>query len=195
VNSGTGIPGWYPSLLVPTLRRGVLFRYKLNATQDAFITDSIPYFRTTNRYRDIAISPDGKKIYLITDSTGTTSGPSGTGTTTLANPGSILEFLYTGASLALGDDPQSGPRPTREYHVHVYPNPASQYVIVDLSEAAFNRFTRYMLLDISGRTLRTGIEHERSFRLSLNGIDRGVYVLRLFDGNGLELKTTRVVVR
>lgn len=195
VNSGTGIPNWYPSLLVPTLRRGVLFRYKLNATQDAFVTDSIPYFRTTNRYRDIALSPDGLKIYIITDSTGTTSGPSGTGTSTLSNPGSILEFVYTGAVLALADDPAAGPRPTRPYRVSVYPNPANRYVMVDLSEAAFTRFTSYTLYDISGRRLLTGISRQRSFRLALDGLDKGIYLLRLFDGNGLELKTTKVLVQ
>jgi len=195
VNSGSGIPNWYPSLLVPTLRRGVLFRYKLNATQDAFITDSIPYFRTTNRYRDIAISPDGEKIYIITDSTGTTSGPSGTGTSALANPGSILEFVYTGAALALGDDPRPGPRPTRPYKVSVYPNPASHYVMIDLTEAAFTRYTEYMLIDLSGRRLRTGISRTRTFRLSLEDLERGIYMLRLFDGNGLELRTTKVLVQ
>ncbi len=108
VQGGTGIPGWYPSLLVPTLRRGVLFRYKLNGSMDGFDTDSIPYFRTSNRYRDLAISPDGRRIFIITDSTGTTSGPSGTGTSSLANPGAILEFTYAGPA---GDSrrPQAGP--------------------------------------------------------------------------------------
>jgi PQQ-dependent dehydrogenase (s-GDH family) len=194
VNAGTGIPDWYPSLLVPTLRRGVLFRYKLNATQDAFITDSIPYFRTTNRYRDIALSPDGKKIYLITDSTGTTSGPSGTGTSVLSNPGSILEFVYTGATLALVPGDSVANR-QRDYHVSVYPNPASHYVVVDLSAAAFTRETVYMLYDMSGRILSEGRSRQRTFRLPLDGFGKGIYLLRLYDGNGLALKTTKVLVQ
>ena len=103
VNNGMGVPGWYPSLLVPTLRKGVLYRYKLNAGMTGFDSDSIPYFKTNNRYRDIAISPNGQRIYLLTDSIGTTSGPSGTGTTNLDNPGAILEFHYTGTVLPLGD--------------------------------------------------------------------------------------------
>jgi hypothetical protein len=44
-------------------------------TMDGFDSDSIPYFRSANRYRDIAISRDGMRIYLITDSVGQTSGP------------------------------------------------------------------------------------------------------------------------
>jgi hypothetical protein len=194
VNAGTGIPDWYPSLLVPTLRRGVLFRYKLNATQDAFITDSIPYFRTTNRYRDIAMSPNGKKIYLITDSTGTTSGPSGTGTSVLANPGSILEFVYTGATLALLPGDTVANR-QREYRVSVYPNPASHFVVVDLSEAAFTRETVYLLADMTGRILHEGRSRQKSFRLPLDGYRKGIYLLRLYDGNGLLLKTSRILVQ
>jgi PQQ-dependent dehydrogenase (s-GDH family) len=193
-NSGTGIPGWYPSLLVPTLRRGVLFRYKLNATMDGLVTDSIPYFRTTNRYRDIAISPDGMKIFLVTDSTGTTSGPSGTGTSVLTNPGSILEFDYTGATLALHGDPPV-PNRVRDYRVSVYPNPASHYLVVDLSEAAFARETRYELYDMTGRLLDQGRQRQKTFRIGLEGYRKGVYVLRLRDGNGLELKATRVVIQ
>jgi aldose sugar dehydrogenase len=87
------ISNWYPSLLVPTLRRGVVYRYKLDASMNSLITDSIPYFRTTSHYRDIAVSRDGLKIYLVTDSIGTTSGPSGSGTTTLSNPGAIMNTI------------------------------------------------------------------------------------------------------
>jgi hypothetical protein len=55
----------------------------------------VELFKAANRYRDIALNPDGRTIYLATDP----SGPSRNlppGTQTLANPGSILEFKYTG---------------------------------------------------------------------------------------------------
>mgnify|MGYP000278760859 CR=1 FL=1 len=67
--------------------------------------------------------------------------------------------------------------------------------MIDLTEAAFTRHTSYTLIDISGRRLRSGISRERRFRLSLEGLERGIYLLRLFDGNGLELKTTKVLVQ
>jgi hypothetical protein len=52
-------------------------------------------FRTANRYRDIAVNPDGRAIYLATDVEGPSRDASGA-TRSLANPGSILEFTYTG---------------------------------------------------------------------------------------------------
>jgi hypothetical protein len=52
-------------------------------------------FRTQNRYRDIALSPDHTKIYIATDDDGLAGPQSGSHTGALANPGSILEFALT----------------------------------------------------------------------------------------------------
>jgi hypothetical protein len=51
-------------------------------------------FPTANRYRDIALNPDGRTIYLATDPEGPSRDSSGA-QRKLANPGSILEFTYT----------------------------------------------------------------------------------------------------
>ena len=52
----------------------------------------IELFQTANRYRDIAIDPDGRTIYLATDPTGPYRNAGGTVVQTLANPASILAF-------------------------------------------------------------------------------------------------------
>lgn len=91
----TYIPGWNKSLIIPTLRRGTIYRYKLNAAGTAVTGDSIPYFFRTDRYRDIAIKA-GNIIFAVTDSTGSTSGPSGGGTSTLSAPGTILKYTFLG---------------------------------------------------------------------------------------------------
>lgn len=91
----TNIPGWHQSLLIPTLRRGRLYRYKLNSTKNGIINDSVPYFFRTDRYRDLALK-NGTTIFTITDSIGSTSGPSGGGTSTLSRPGTILKYTFLG---------------------------------------------------------------------------------------------------
>ncbi|MBP2326797.1 PQQ-dependent dehydrogenase (s-GDH family) [Kibdelosporangium banguiense] len=79
------------SLLMPALKDGTVYRLAL--THDGKRVDSVePLWRTTNRYRDTAISPDGKTFYVATDSTGNTKDATGKPTNALANPGSILEF-------------------------------------------------------------------------------------------------------
>jgi mono/diheme cytochrome c family protein len=54
------------------------------------------YFQSDNRYRDMAISPDGKTIYIATDPVGLAEATSGGITRTMTNKGSILAFTYVG---------------------------------------------------------------------------------------------------
>jgi len=91
----TNIPGWHQSLLIPTLRRGTLYRYKLNAAINGIEHDSVSYFFRSDRYRDLAIK-NGNVIFTITDSIGSTSGPSGGGTSALSRPGTILKYTFLG---------------------------------------------------------------------------------------------------
>lgn len=88
------ITEWKNSLLVVSLKKGEIFRLKLSENGETVVGDPIGYLHTQNRYRDMAISPDGTTIYVATDDTGQTSGPSGGNTTELLNPGTILKFKY-----------------------------------------------------------------------------------------------------
>ena len=53
-------------------------------------------FRSENRYRDVAFDPDGRTIYVITDSSGPAQAMKGGVTDDLWNPGSLLVFRYEG---------------------------------------------------------------------------------------------------
>jgi len=88
------IPGWHNSLLMPTLKGNKLIRLKLNAKGNHVSGDTICYFKNKVRYRDIAISADGRKIYLAVDSTATSSNPAKENPEKIYNPGSIIEFTY-----------------------------------------------------------------------------------------------------
>lgn len=91
-----GIPGFDNALLVTTLKRGSIYRIPLSADG---LTRSGPierYFHTQNRYRDTAISPDHRTIYVATDAGSVTGALSGGVTDQLANRGAILAFTYSG---------------------------------------------------------------------------------------------------
>ena len=92
VYSSMAIPGWNPSILVAGMASGTIYRIPLNAASDPPLT----YFKAQDRYRDIAIAPDGKRIYVITAINGRTVTATGEPTATLAHPGALLEFTYTG---------------------------------------------------------------------------------------------------
>lgn len=93
-----GIPGWKNSLLIPTLKGHRLIRLQLNAAGDKVVGDSIDYFSGLGRMRDIAVSPDGKKLYIAVDSTAGSSVPAQHFPGRGSYRGCILEFSYQGKS-------------------------------------------------------------------------------------------------
>ncbi len=95
VYTSDAIPGWRNSLLVLSLVRGMVYRLKLSEDGRTVAGPSLELFPTANRYRDIAIHPDGRRLYLATDPEGPSRDAAGAARP-LANPGSILEFTFTG---------------------------------------------------------------------------------------------------
>ena len=59
VYSRHGIPAWRNSLLALSLVRGTVYRLPLAADGRSVVGTPIELFQTANRYRDIAIDPDG----------------------------------------------------------------------------------------------------------------------------------------
>lgn len=94
------IPGWGHSLLVTTLKRGSIYRIPLDASGTARSGPMERYFWTENRFRDVALGPDDKTIYVATDNGGLAGTRDGGTTTKMENPGSILAYTYTGEASA-----------------------------------------------------------------------------------------------
>jgi glucose/arabinose dehydrogenase len=88
------IPGWNRSILIAAMRSGAVYRVRLAGDGRTVSGEPVEYFKTTNRYRDVAISPDGRRIFVSADDHGITQDSEGRRSNTLANPGAILEFTY-----------------------------------------------------------------------------------------------------
>jgi hypothetical protein len=76
----TLVPGWKNSLVAASLKWGRLLKIKLNTAGTATYptntyNDTVSYFGSQNRFRDLAFSPDGKDIFVVMDNSSTTSGP------------------------------------------------------------------------------------------------------------------------
>lgn len=94
------IPNWGRSLLIPTLKKGTIYRAKLAPDGNSVVGDTYEIFHSSNdRYRDVALDPDGVTFYALTDNSGSTSGPSGTTAVTIANPGVIVKIHYIGPTV------------------------------------------------------------------------------------------------
>ena len=97
IYTSSAIPGWKNSLLVSYLKGGRVMRLKLNSDGLGInYTDTVGYFWSTNRFRDVALSPDGKSVFTIIDKSSTTSGPTSTTPMVSACPGCVLKYTFLG---------------------------------------------------------------------------------------------------
>jgi PQQ-dependent dehydrogenase (s-GDH family) len=95
------IPDWKNSLIVGCLKGGRLMRMNLNATGTATaptgtVSDTNTLFRSVNRFRDLAISPDGRSIFTVIDSSATTSGPTTTNPIISQCSGCLQKYTFLG---------------------------------------------------------------------------------------------------
>jgi PQQ-dependent dehydrogenase (s-GDH family) len=116
-SNGGGIPGWDRALLVTALKRGSLYVLPLRAGGQAVEGPIYRYFHSENRYRDVEAGPDRKTIYIATDPGGVAESLDGGVTSSMQDPGAILEFTYEGeeatsdASETAAIRPAAGPLP------------------------------------------------------------------------------------
>ena len=101
------IPGWKRSLVAAGLKWGRLIRLPLDATGTKTLPsniggavgnagDTITYFQSTNRYRDLAFAPNGKDLFLVMDNSSATSGPGSANPTSPACPGCVIKYSFLG---------------------------------------------------------------------------------------------------
>lgn len=95
VPGADGLQTWGTALLIPSLHKGSVLRVKLAANGEITEGNSKELFKTTNRYRDLAIAPNKRSFYVVTDNDGATSGPASGSTLELEHRGAVLEFSYS----------------------------------------------------------------------------------------------------
>lgn len=192
------IPGWENSLLAVSLKNGCVYRMKLNASGTALInlsngTDTSSYFKTTNRYRDIAADLTHNVFYIATDNSGSTSGPSSGWTSSLSNPGSILAYTYTGIILKK-DIPEPRKPEIIRNSIRIYPNPSDDLVQVVLTRSIPRPF-KVEVLDMQGQTRITMSSDVNSFTLDVGKLNPGVYVVRIMNGVDYEIHVGKLIKR
>ena len=101
------IPGWKNSLMIAGLKWGRVLRLKLGSDGNSIVNtdgaDTVAYFQGRNRYRDLAIDPDGKTLYISDEGTSAT-GPGGNSpAATVPNcTNCIIKYTFLGYADANG---------------------------------------------------------------------------------------------
>lgn len=179
------IPNWNRSLLVPSLKAGMLERLKLDDSGTKVIdTSSIPAMRLFGkaRLRDLCISPDGLKIYVSCDMSSQSN----------TYQGRILEFSYAGPTsvLAINDSVFTY---IRNSEIKVFPNPASEILYVQ-SIKTINNPIRYSVYDLNRKLLLKGKSYNDYFSINIETLSSGIYILKLYNAYNIEVLTRKIIV-
>jgi hypothetical protein len=107
-----------------TAASGKIMRLKLNSNGDglivsptntdstlkvssAYTDDTVSYFTSRNRFRDVAISKDGLSLFAVIDSSQTTSGPTSTNPANSLCKGCLIKYTFLGYNVNSGSGNRS----------------------------------------------------------------------------------------
>lgn len=187
IYEGGEIPGWGTSLLIPTLKRGTIFRTQLNTAGDALEDGTYEEFHSSNdRYRDICFDPDGVTIYAVTDNTGGTSGPSGTSNVSIENPGVIVKIQFIGTTL-------SSNSLAEHINFNVIPNPAKSSFKINYYQKN-NDLINVSIIDIQGRIVKNLNNININSNISTSELFDGVYFVKIQNHDG-EVGTKKLIIK
>jgi aldose sugar dehydrogenase len=165
--NSTAIPTWSNSLLVVTLKNGSLtdnevFKFQLDASGTALVpsTTLTPNPQTffgadqnlNGRLRDICISPDGKKIYLINNGGAATD--------------KITVYTYNPPAISVKEY-------TKTISFNLSPNPTTGEVLVNSTEI----IQSISIEDVMGKTLKHITENTTQF--SISDLPSGIYFVKI----------------
>jgi hypothetical protein len=196
--SGSKIPGWQNSVLVSCLKAGRVYRLKLGNTGQSvtpFVSgrDTTSYFHGEGRFRDLALSPDGLRIFLACDASGQTSGPTGGfngGGRAPPNAGAILEFRYTGMVLPVTDKVLERPG-APEKGIRIFPNPANSVVHISVEVPAAKPLF-IQLYNHLGQPVKSLRSSRTGTTMDLSGLSSGLYYMEIKDAHGKLLKKEKI---
>jgi PQQ-dependent dehydrogenase (s-GDH family) len=195
---GTGVPNWNNSLFITTLKGGKIIRMKLNNTGNGFQSlagaDTVGYFRSQNRFRDIAFAPDGRTVFAAIDSSSITSGPSAGNEQVSVSRGSILKFTYVSGGILSLRDRDSVALSRKTYRVNVFPNPTNKFIIVSF-EIGVHKPVVCQLMDMTGKVVLTKQTNQNNFTIEVGHLKRGVYILKIYNGYGIEVKMEKMIIQ
>lgn len=189
------IPNWGNSLITAALKRGRIYRSTLTNDGNGIepIADPEPdgtnddfeeLWYTPNRYRDVVSAPDGLTFYIITDSNGSTSGPSNSNSIAIANPGIIIKVKYTGTVLSANSF-------VNNTNISLVPNPAKNEFKIDFQNDKIE-IANLQINDINGRVILEISNPTLNQNIKTDNFNNGLYLVTISDKNGN--KTTKKLI-
>ncbi len=173
------IPGWQSSLLVTPLKKNKVYRVKLNSTGNGITGDTISYFRGDgDRIRRITPDPDGFRFYVARDIGASSNG------------GTIMEYSYTGAVLAIHDNTIKSV--IVNDLVRVYPNPVSNMLNIQ-GKKEMRKPLLAQLYDINGAMVKSLSSFKNKFSMDISSLPPGIYTFKLYNAYESEMQVEKII--
>lgn len=174
IYEGGLIPDWGKSLLIPTLKSGTIFRTKLNASGLSLEDGTYEEFHSSDdRYRDVAIDPDGVTLYTITDTNSNTS------------PGVVMKMEYTGSTLSNNT--------IETARLTLLPNPAKNELKLSFNQG--NSIFNIKIIDALGRTIKNLDNMKSSYILNTSSFLDGVYFISAYNTINKVVITKKLIIQ
>ncbi len=196
------IPGWKNSLMVSSLKYG-MYRLKLKSTGDYIdsasstnVVDTFPLLHSW-RVRDVAFNPNPNSgvFWVVIDSTGSTSGPTGGfngSSTPTKDGGKVLRLSYKNQiTLPLDNNPGSRPPIVKDL-VQIFPNPVVSSINIH-GKKELRKPLLVQICDINGLVLKEGTSYRNDFTIDVSSLKPGTYLLKLYNGIGMEVQIEKFI--
>jgi PQQ-dependent dehydrogenase (s-GDH family) len=196
------IPGWKNSLLVTSLKYG-MYRLKLKSSGDfvdsSSSTNTVDTFPLLHgwRVRDVAIdpTPNSGTFWVVIDSTGSTSGPTGGfngANVPTRDGGKVLKLTYkTLLILPINNNPPATPPVVKDL-VQIYPNPVTTLLYIH-GKKELRKPLLVQIYDMYGRMIKEQTSFKNDFSVDVHAFRAGAYVLKLYNGYDLEVQIEKFI--
>lgn len=196
------IPGWKNSLLVTSLKYG-MYRLKLNSagnyvdsTSSLNVVDTFPLLHGW-RIRDVAINPlpNSGVLWVVVDSTGSTSGPTGGfngSNMSTKDGGKVLKLTYkTLITLPLNTNPPARPPVVKDL-VQIFPNPVKDELKIH-GKKELKKPLLAQVCNLNGTILKSALSFKNDLSLDVSNLVPGAYILKLFNGYDQEVQVEKFI--
>lgn len=193
IYEGGVIPNWGTSLLIPTLKRGTIFRVKLDVTGNAIdgnptlMDDSVyeEWHSSNDRYRDIVADQDGVTFWAITDNSGGTSGPSGSSNVGVTNKGVVMKIEFVGQTL-------SNNILESDSIIALHPNPATESFNISFDDNIYETID-LEIIDMSGRIVKKIDKIHNEENILLNELKSGLFIVYILKNN-IKIDSKKLII-